>query len=75
MNNYERAEIAKKVLYFYKDINPNDNDIATLAGDLIADIRHLCDKAEIDFDNIIERSNFHYKSEIEDDEPLNVLNQ
>ena len=66
--NDQRALIAKQVLLFYRAINPNDEDIATLSGDLITDIRHLCDKEEIDFSNIMERSDFHYNAETEDEQ-------
>lgn len=41
-----------------------DEEIETALGDLLGDLMHLCDAADIDFDNVLNHGAMHYESEI-----------
>lgn len=45
-----------------------DEDIETQVSDLLADLRHLCDVREVDFDACLDRASFHYTEEVKDAE-------
>jgi hypothetical protein len=60
----ERVERSMRLLKSV-GLNPgcSPEDMAT---DLLADLRHLCDWAELDFEVISDRSLMHYEAEIDE---------
>lgn len=62
--NGERADMALKALRLTTDYNDTvENDIETYAGDLIANLMHLCRRERIDFDSVVDRGRMHHDAE------------
>ncbi len=57
VSNEERATRAENALTFYEDV-PEAN-----VTDLLADLRHYCDRAGIDFDGAVQDSEMHHAAE------------
>ncbi len=65
VTNEERAEAARKTLNYFGEVVPmGDDEIETLAGDLLCNIFHLCDELDIDHDRVIDMATYHYESEV-----------
>jgi len=63
MTNKQRAEVAKKVLRYFADIVPNDNDVETLSVDLIADLCHLLNGMGVDPNDVFAKALNHFDAE------------
>jgi hypothetical protein len=63
-DNTARASFAGQTLRFYRDIVGSDDD-ETVITDLLADLRHFCDAAGLDFDAMIDSSFQHWNEEKE----------
>lgn len=63
MNNKARAEYAKKVLTYFCELVPNDDDVETLSTDLICNLQHLLFSEGIDYLNVLERADNHFQTE------------
>jgi hypothetical protein len=62
-NNTDRAQRAKDcLLHKY-----NDNDLQTDITDFLADLRHLCDRAKIDWDNVLKLATWHHEAETDEE--------
>lgn len=65
--NKKRAEWAAHILRKFADITNSDLYVDAMT-DLVADLRHLCDREELDWGWIDKRAYDHYLAEIEGDE-------
>ena len=64
MNNKQRAQSAYEAIRTFTDFGTDpDGGLETYAGDMLANIMHLCDERGIDFKKALERGTFHYESE------------
>ena len=45
-----------------------EETLETYVADLLANLRHLCDDREIDWDDALRRADMHYEFEWDDDE-------
>lgn len=63
-NNLKAFWAAKALLTFFRQcFNSPQEDIATVFGDLLQDLRHLADACELDFDALADPSR-HYEYEL-----------
>lgn len=68
--NEDRAETAAEALDAYARLcyfHPAGEPTGAAVGDLLADLRHLCDRHGIDFDQMVTRSAVNYDAEIHGD--------
>ena len=63
-DNADRAESARKVLAFFRDIVPNDEDTETLVQDLICNIKHLLSSEGIDSQEVFDRAETQWHEEV-----------
>ncbi len=64
-DNTARASFAARMLVAYTDIKGGGDDgIETGVGDMLADLRHLCDAVNVEFDAALTRGDRHYNAEI-----------
>ena len=63
MNNKDRAESARKVLTYFREIVPNDDDVEVLSRDLICNLQHLLFFEDIDYLNVLESADSHFQTE------------
>ena len=63
MNNKDRAECARKVLTYFREIVPNDDDVEVLSRDLICNLQHLLFSEGIDFLSVLESADSHFQRE------------
>jgi hypothetical protein len=64
VNNEVRADWAQHALDAFRAITHIEGeDTATAVSDLLIDLRHLCDRKNLDFDHIAERSSGAYEEE------------
>lgn len=64
-DNNLRAEIAGVALRAYAEHrNSLDHDPTEVLGDMLNDLRHLCDALDVDFDGLA-ASDIHYACELE----------
>jgi hypothetical protein len=70
MRNTERADLALKALVVATDWKGDETpeEIETYAGDLIANLKHLCGQKGIDFNDVLERGESHFNAEYEGDD-------
>lgn len=61
--NADRAEKARAAVEHYC----GDPDLETSIGDVLGDLRHLCDEQGFDFDALLERGRDHYDYELADE--------
>lgn len=65
--NQARSGGAYRVISIYADHaygNKNDEPVEQAIRDLLGDMRHLCDRFDIDFDELLERSERTYRDEL-----------
>lgn len=63
-DNNARAERAELALYVGTDYDGEDeNDRETYAADLVANLRHLCAREGVDWDEVTRRAEMHYGDE------------
>jgi hypothetical protein len=63
--NNERAGWARVgVKAFAKRTGIGDDDIATQVSDLLADLMHLADLEQLDWEDIVRRADGHYQAEV-----------
>jgi hypothetical protein len=65
LTNEDRAIAARQTLDYFLSIVPNDDDVETLARDLLADMLHLLDQEGIDFERVMESATDHFQTEKE----------
>ncbi len=71
-NNQDRAGWAEAgVEAFAKLTMPEEEPIVLKLTDLLCNLRHLCDREALDFDDLMRVADFHYESEIEEQGLLN----
>jgi len=63
MTNEQRAEQARNTLNYFLSIVPNDDDVETLATDLLADIFHLLEQEGVDFERVLSSAEDHFRAE------------
>jgi hypothetical protein len=63
MTNEDRAKQARKTLDYFLSIVPNDDDVETLAIDLLADILHLLEQEGVDSDRVLASAENHFRAE------------
>jgi hypothetical protein len=63
ITNEDRAGQARQTLDYFLNIAPNDDDVETLATDLLADILHLLDQEGIDFERVLSSAEDHFRAE------------
>ncbi len=63
MTNEQRAEQARKTLDYFLSLAPNDEDVETLAIDLLADILHLLEQEGTDFERVLRLAEDHFRAE------------
>jgi len=68
MNNQDRAKSARMVLSYFCELVPNDDDVETLAADLICNIKHLLDSEGIDYRHVLDVADSHFKAETQNQE-------
>jgi hypothetical protein len=62
-NNTDRAQRAKDcLLHEY-----NNNDLQTDMTDFLADLKHLCDRSKIDWNDVLKMAEWHHKAEIDEE--------
>jgi hypothetical protein len=62
--NERRAERAFRTILYYGQWDGSDqDDVETLAGDFLTDLRHLCDESGYDWELILSRADLHYTAE------------
>lgn len=64
--NKQRAESAQKTLDYFLSIVPNDDDVETLAADLICNLFHLLDMEDIERSCVLDKAEQHYMEETEE---------
>lgn len=68
--NEMRASAALEALEAYAmakgDLRAAGEDTETILGDLLCDLRHLCDEEKIDFNLMIARSQMNHQAEVEE---------
>lgn len=62
-DNTRRAGFALAALGGYRAV-VGDEEPATVIGDLLGDLRHLCDALGLDFEDLVEAGRFHYDAEL-----------
>jgi hypothetical protein len=62
-NNLRAKWAAAAVLTFASETGTDDEDCSTVIGDLLANLRHLCDLSELDFSALSDRGYDHYSDE------------
>jgi len=65
VNNYDRADFARRTLEAYRRIVRGDME--TALGDLLGDLRHYCDLQGLDFAKVNKRAHHMYLTELEED--------
>ena len=65
MTNEDRAIAARQTLDYFLSIVSNDDDVETLATDLLADMLHLLDQEGIDFERVMTSAENHFQLERE----------
>jgi hypothetical protein len=64
-SNVERSHSANEILsLFALKTGIQDEDTHTKLSDLVSDLMHLCDKEDIDFNDVLERASDHYTNEL-----------
>ena len=63
MDNQDRAESARRVLTYFCELVPNDDDVEILATDLICNIKHLLASEGIDFQSVLDAADGHFEAE------------
>ena len=63
MDNEKRADSAREVLTYFCQLVPNDDDIETLAIDLICNIKHLLARENLDHDRVFHFAQEHFDAE------------
>tara|TARA_R110000824_G_scaffold266117_1_gene455137 strand:- start:679 stop:882 length:204 start_codon:yes stop_codon:yes gene_type:complete len=63
MTNEDRAEQARNTLKYFLSIVPNDDDVETLAIDLLADILHLLEQEGLDSERVFTNAEDHFRAE------------
>lgn len=59
----ERCERAFRALLAYSQATGPGEDIEIAMGDLMADMRHLCDESGYDWDAAVSSADMHYTAE------------
>ena len=72
MTSKERAEKMRRCLYEFTDLDAQNkaaskDAIETYAGDLIADLKHLCYHEGVNFYKALWRGNMHFTEELHDE--------
>ncbi len=67
MDNQDRAESARMALSYFCELVPNDDDVETLAVDLICNIKHLLTSEGIDYQHVLDVADSHFEAETEED--------
>jgi 8-oxo-dGTP pyrophosphatase MutT (NUDIX family) len=57
------AEVALRAFAEETGLKPEADEWETVVGDLLADIAHFCDRNDLDFLEIVNRSRRHYSAE------------
>ena len=65
MTNRERAEKARLTLQYFLSIVPNDDDVETLASDLLSNMLHLLEQDGIDCEDFLRSAEDQWRSELE----------
>ena len=63
MTNEDRAKQARMTLDYFLSIFPNDDDVETLAIDLLADILHLLEQEGVDSERVLSSAESHFRAE------------
>jgi len=63
MTNEDRAKQARMTLDYFLSIVPNDDDVETLAIDLLADILHLLEQEGVDSGRVLASAENHFRAE------------
>ena len=63
MTNEERADAARKVLDYCRNVVSNDYETRVVATDLICTIRHLLNLEGIEQDEVFERAKDFFEAE------------
>jgi len=64
MDNQDRAESARRVLTYFCELVPNDDDVEILAIDLICNIKHLLTSEGIDCQSVLDAADSHFEAEV-----------
>ena len=63
MTNEERAEQARMTLQYFRSIAANDDEVETLAIDLLADMLHLLEQEGVDYERVLRSAENHWRGE------------
>lgn len=69
LTNADRAKRAHHGVNCYVEVydNPSVDSLDAWIGDLLTDLRHLCDREGFDFDRLSELGAMHHKAELQED--------
>ena len=67
--NEDRAEWALLAVESFRHVvNMGGEDLDTVISDLLADLRHLADSEDLDFEEMLQWAYAHYEAEVNGDE-------
>jgi len=66
MTNEQRAEEARHTLRHFKSLGDHEDDVETLAIDLVADILHLLEQEGVDHARVLRTAEGHFHAEREE---------
>lgn len=68
-DNLDRAQWARLALVTFAEATRQDGDEhEEVVSDLLCDLRHFCDLAELDWTDLLRRAEMHYEAEVEEEE-------
>ncbi len=66
MTNEQRVEEARRTLQYFRSLGGYDDDVETVAIDLVADILHLLEQEGVDQARVLRTAEFHFQAEKEE---------
>lgn len=68
VKNADRAERARRIVKAYgQEVGQPDEDLETNLGDLLADLMHLCEVDQVDFEECLDRGELNFDEEMDDE--------